>query len=301
MKDLLTEFVANFDWFYVPKIRIVDVIEIIILSYLLYQVILWVKKTRAWTLFKGVAVLGLFACIAYIMQLNTILWIFKNTISVGIIAVIILFQPELRRALEELGRKKIFSFMVPDVLHTDDKNSVNGNRLTEESIQALVGAAMNMSKSKTGALIVIEQDVALGEYETTGIPINADVSKQLIENIFVHNTPLHDGAVIIRNNKIVAATCYLPLTGRDDLNKELGTRHRAAVGISEVSDSITLIVSEETGSISIAKAGTLTRNLDAEMLKKQLNSVNSNKAQSRRFAIRKGGKRREKRKKQTSQ
>lgn len=300
MKDLLTGFVSSFDWFYLPKIRIVDVIEIIILSYLFYQVILWVKKTRAWTLFKGVGVLALFACLAYVFQFNTILWIFKNTINVGIIAVIILFQPELRRALEELGRKKIFSFMIPELLVNDDKKHIKGNRISDDTVQALVGAAMNMSKSKTGALIVIEQDVALGEYETTGIPINAVVSKQLIENIFVHNTPLHDGAVIIRNNTIVAATCYLPLTGRDDLNKDLGTRHRAAVGISEVSDSLTIIVSEETGAISVAKAGMLSRNLDAEMLKKQLNSLNTNKAETKRFAIRKGGKRREKRKKQTA-
>ena len=217
MKKLLTALSVYFDWFYIPKIHVTDIIEIIILSYVIYHVMIWFKKTRAWTLFKGIVVLFIFVGLATLFRLNTILWIFRNTISVGIIAVIILFQPELRRALEELGRKKI-----------DER----------------VAASIDMGKVKTGALIVIEQDVALGEYENTGILIDAALTRQLLINIFEHNTPLHDGAVIIRDNRVLAATCYLPLTDRIDLNKALGTRHRAAVGISEVSDSMTIVVSE---------------------------------------------------------
>lgn len=288
MKRLLASLSTSFDWFYVPHISVTDIIEIIILSYLLYHVILWFKKTRAWTLFKGMVVFLIFTAFAALFQLNTILWIVKNAINVGIIAVIILFQPELRRALEELGRKNIIS----DVLTRDDKGDKN-SRVNDQTIQEITAAATDMSKNKTGALIVIEQDVALGEYESTGISIDADISKQLIENIFEHNTPLHDGAVIIRNNRVVAATCYLPLTGRNDLNKDLGTRHRAAVGISEVSDSMTIVVSEENGTISVAKSGILYRNLDAESLKKQLMTLQVKPTESRR-ARRRGGKKSEK-------
>lgn len=289
MKELLSKLNAYFDWFYIPQITVADIVEIIILSYLVYNVILWFKKTRAWTLVKGFVVLILIMALATIFGLNTILWIFKNAINVGILAVIIIFQPEFRRALEELGRKNIIS----DVLTRDDKN-IRTERLNDNTIQEIILAAMDMSKQKTGALIVIEQDVALGEYESTGISIDAVVSKQLIVNIFEHNTPLHDGAVIVRNNRIVAATCYLPLTNRSDLNKDLGTRHRAAVGISEVSDSMTLIVSEETGAISIAHSGTLYSNLDFEQLKNQLSSLQAKPTETKRLIKRKGGKKHEK-------
>lgn len=289
MKELLSKLNAYFDWFYIPQITVADIVEIIILSYLVYNVILWFKKTRAWTLVKGFVVLILIMALATIFGLNTILWIFKNAINVGILAVIIIFQPEFRRALEELGRKNIIS----DVLTRDDKN-IRTERLNDNTIQEIILAAMDMSKQKTGALIVIEQDVALGEYESTGISIDAVVSKQLIVNIFEHNTPLHDGAVIVRNNRIVAATCYLPLTNRSDLNKDLGTRHRAAVGISEVSDSMTLIVSEETGAISIAHSGTLYSNLDFEQLKNQLSSLQAKPTETKRLKKRKGGKKHEK-------
>ncbi len=263
---------SYFDWFYVPHITISDILEIIILSYLIYTLILWVKKTRAWTVFKGIIVIAVFMGFAAVFKLNTILWLFRNMINVGILAVIILFQPELRRALEELGKKNIIS----DVLIRSD--STRNERVNDNTIQELISAATFMSKNKTGALIVIEQNVPLGEYEATGINIDAAVSSQLVENIFEHNTPLHDGAVIIRNNRVVAATCYLPLTGRNDLNKDLGTRHRAAVGISEVSDSMTLVVSEENGQISIAYSGTLYSNLDVESLRSHLTSLQSGKS-----------------------
>ena len=289
LKKILAALSTYFDWFYLPEITVTDIIEIIILSYLIYAVMLWFKKTRAWTLFKGIMVIAIFMGIATLFQLNTLLWIFKNTISVGIIAVIILFQPELRRALEELGRKNILS----DVLIREDKSSRN-HRLNDNTIQEIVAATTDMSKNKTGALIVVEQDVALGEYESTGISVDAAVSKQLLVNIFEHNTPLHDGAVIIRNNRILSATCYLPLTSRTDLNKDLGTRHRAGLGISEVSDSMTIIVSEETGTISVAHTGTLYRNIDPEMLRKHLSSLQVKPEESKRFKRRKGGNKNEK-------
>lgn len=290
MKKILAEIISHFDWLYLPKITIADILEIIILSYLIYHIILWFKNTRAWTLLKGIAVLLILMSISYVFKLNTLMWIFKNTINVGILAVIILFQPELRRALEELGRKKILA----DVIIRDDKN-IKNDKLSAETIKELVAASIEMSKNKTGALIVVEQEVALGEYVSTGINIDAAISKQLIVNIFEHNTPLHDGAVIIRNNRIIAATCYLPLTGRSDLNKDLGTRHRAAVGISEVSDSITIIVSEETGAISVAQGGNLTSNLDPETLRKQFTSLQNKAPESRRQRRRKkGGKMNEK-------
>ena len=290
MKKIWAEIISHFDWLYLPKITFADILEIIILSYLIYHIILWFKNTRAWTLLKGIAVLLILMSISYVFKLNTLMWIFKNTINVGILAVIILFQPELRRALEELGRKKILA----DVIIRDDKN-VKNDKLSAETIQELVAASIEMGKNKTGALIVVEREVALGEYISTGINIDAAISKQLIVNIFEHNTPLHDGAVIIRNNRIIAATCYLPLTGRSDLNKDLGTRHRAAVGISEVSDSITIIVSEETGAISVAQGGTLTSNLDPETLRKQFASLQNKATESRRQRRRKkGGKKNEK-------
>ncbi|MDD6402125.1 MAG: diadenylate cyclase CdaA [Lachnospiraceae bacterium] len=288
MKNLLTGLKSSFDWFYFPKFTLTDIVEIIILAYLLYNVMLWFKKTRAWTLVKGIVILIIFVGFANLFQLNTILWLFKNTINVGIIAVIIIFQPELRRALEELGRKKIIS----DVLIRDDK-SLKNSRVNDDTIQELISAAMDMSKNKTGALIVIEQDVALGEYENTGITIDAAISRQLILNIFEHNTPLHDGAVIIRNNRIVSATCYLPLTARNDINKDLGTRHRAGLGISEVSDSMTIIVSEESGGISITHKGTLYRNLDLESLRKHLTSLQVKNVEQKHSKKKKGGKKNE--------
>ncbi|MBO5387706.1 MAG: diadenylate cyclase CdaA [Lachnospiraceae bacterium] len=287
MNNLFEKISSYFDWLYFPKITVTDIVEMIILAFLIYNVMNWFRKTRAWTLVKGLMVLALFTIMAVVFKFNTILWIIRNTISVGIIAVIILFQPELRRALEELGRRNI----VPDVFSND--KTEKGEKLNDNTIAELVAAAIDMSKSKTGALIVLENSVALGEYESTGINVDAAVSRQLLVNIFEHNTPLHDGAVIIRNNRIVAATCYLPLTDRSDLNKDLGTRHRAAVGISEVSDSMTLIVSEESGAISIAHSGILYRNLDSEGLKKQLSRLQNKATEPKRFR-RKGGKKNEK-------
>lgn len=243
-------------WLSLPSIGLTDILEIIIISVIVYQIIRWVQFTRAWVLFKGVLVLLLFALFAAIFQLNTILWLLANSLGVGITAVIIIFQPELRRALEQLGRGNFFSNIIS--FSNSDENQEYTN-ISERSISEIVKAAFEMSKVKTGALIVIERDVPLGEYERTGIRIDGVVTSQLLINIFEHNTPLHDGAVIIRGNRIITATCYLPLSENMNIGKELGTRHRAAVGISEVSDSITVIVSEETGAVTLAMDGKLRR------------------------------------------
>ncbi len=279
-------FELYFDWLYIPELHITDVIEIIIIAFVIYQVVCWFQSTRAWTLLKGILVLLIFMAMSSIFQFNTILWILRQTLSIGIIAIIIIFQPEFRRALEQLGRKRFVTSMLGIV----EQKDYEVEQISDQTIEEVAKAAFVMSKAKTGALIVFEQKVALGEYESTGIPIDALVSSQLLINIFEKNTPLHDGAVIVRNNRVVAATCYLPLTDNMELNKDMGTRHRAAIGISEVSDSLTLIVSEETGAISVADGGRISRNLDVEGLKKQLKKLKQTANTTKRFKLWKGRK-----------
>ena len=206
-----------------------------------------------------------FILLAAIFQMNTILWIADKTINVGIIAILVIFQPEMRKALEQLGRKRFISTLFS---FDNGKNTVE--RYSERTVNEMVKACYEMGKVKTGALIVIENDVQLGEYERTGIELDSILSSQLLINIFEKNTPLHDGAIIVRGNRVVAATCYLPLSDNLALSKDLGTRHRAAVGISEVSDSMTIVVSEETGKVSLAVEGELYRNIDEVFLKKKL-------------------------------
>lgn len=248
-----------------PKISVIDILEIVILAFVIYHVVLWIKNTRAWTLLKGIIVLLLFYVIAYALGMNVIVWIFERTISIGITALIIVFQPELRRALEELGQKKIISTIIPF-----DETKNQNERFSDHSINEIVKATVEMAKVKTGALIILEKEIDLSEYERTGIKLDSVISSQLLINIFEHNTPLHDGAVIIRGDRIVSATCYLPLSDNMRLSKELGTRHRAGVGISEVTDSLTIIVSEETGRISAAIGGKLLRNIDGDLLRREL-------------------------------
>ncbi len=274
---------TQFDSVYVPKMTMTDLMEIIIISIGIYYVINWFRTTRAWVLLKGILVILFFVALAAIFKFNTILWIFKNTINVGIIAIIIIFQPEFRRALEQLGSKGIVAS-----LFSFDEEHIKNNKLTDKTIAELVKASFEMSKVKTGALIVVENQVVLGEYERTGIGVDAVVSSQLLLNIFEHNTPLHDGAVIIRGNRVIAATCYLPLTDSLYISKDLGTRHRAGIGISEVSDSITIIVSEETGAVSVAYGGNLVRNLTPDSLKEELAHLKKTTKESMRFNLWKG-------------
>ena len=264
----------------IPMIRLTNIFEILIISVLIYYILIWIRDTRAWTLLKGILVIFAFVLVAYVFQMSTILWLFQNLISVTIISIFVLFQPELRRALEQLGRKNLLSsvFNLSSGAAVDEQAA----KVIEKTKSEIIKACVEMSKARTGALIVIEQEVRLSEYERTGIFLDSMVSSQLLMNIFEHNTPLHDGAVFIRNNRIVAATCYLPLSDYMLLSKELGTRHRAGVGISEVSDSITLIVSEETGMISIAHDGMLFRGLNQEELREKLSTLMKNQDTSKR-------------------
>ena len=282
--DMIKRFISQYlVGLSLPQMTIIDIAEMIIIAFAIYQVIMWVKNIRAWMLVKGIIFLLVFSIIAMILQMDVILWIFKNAISVGIIALIIVFQPELRSALEQLGRKNVFS----SLFSSDDEDQ----NLSDKSIGEIVRASITMSREKTGALIVIEDAINLKENEKNGIYINADISSQLLINIFEHNTPLHDGAVIIREDRILAATCYLPLSDNLELSKELGTRHRAAVGISEISDSLTIVVSEETGAISIARFGYLTRNITSDRLEQELlEFAGKNDNPKRSFWHRKGDK-----------
>jgi diadenylate cyclase len=267
VESIKTFFSNYLSWLSVPTltITVTDVMEIIILSFLVYKVMSWIRETRAWTLLKGILVLGIFVCVAYILQMDTIKFIVSKGTDLALMAAVIIFQPELRRAMEQLGEKKIFSSIVPfDTTRSTDE------RFSDRTINELVKGTVEMAKVKTGALIVIEQKETLAEYERTGIALDSILTSQLLINIFEHNTPLHDGAIIVRGNRIVAATCYLPLSDNTVLSKELGTRHRAGVGISEVTDSLTVIVSEETGHISYAYRGKLTRNVDAQQLRERL-------------------------------
>lgn len=241
----------------------IDFIEILIIAFLFYHILLWIKSTKAWNLFKGIIVILLFVLVSAIFQMNTILWLAERTLNVGLIALVIIFQPELRKALENLGEKnffgKIFNFSKSDECKFSDR-----------TIEELIKACYAMGKVRTGALIVIEDEILLNEYIRTGIDIDAILSSQLLINIFERNTPLHDGAVIVRGDRVVSATCYLPLSDSLSLSKNLGTRHRAAVGVSEVSDSLTIVVSEETGKVSIASKGQIYHGIDADFLREKL-------------------------------
>ena len=288
MNTIISFFKDYVAWLSLPKIRITDIIEILIIAFVIYHVITWIKKTRAWMLVKGLIVLLILWLFASIFALNVIQWIFIKSINVGIIAVIIIFQPEFRKALEQLGQNNI---VTPLFSLNDSKDKAN--QMYSDVVLAIVKATFDLAKTKTGALIVIERDVSLLEFEKTGIAIDSLISSQLLINIFEHNTPLHDGAVIIRGDRIIAATCYLPLSDNMQLSKDLGTRHRAAIGISEVSDSLTIIVSEETGKVSIAIKGMLVRNVDSDYLKGKL-LVDQNKvSESKKIKLWKGRERNE--------
>ena len=267
-------------WLDLPVITVIDIVEIIIIAFLFYTVLVWIKSTRAWMLFKGLTVILVFVLAAAIFQMSTILWLAEKTLNVGVIALVIIFQPELRRALEQLGRK---SFLIGMASIDFGKDQVE--TISEKTINELIRACVEMGKVKTGALIVIEDTVVLSEYERTGIAVDAVLTNHLFMNIFENNTPLHDVAIIIRGNRIVSATCYLPLSDNMELSKELGTRHRAAVGISEISDSLTIVVSEETGGISVAREGGLVRNLDQEGLRKHLKALQKYEPDTRRKGI----------------
>ena len=255
-----------------PHVGIIDIIEILIISVFFYQFMIWIKQTRAYALLKGIMVILCFVVVIYVFKMNTLIWIVNNVAAVMVTALVIIFQPELRKILEQLGQKNVIASVIPF-----DRGKEVQARFTDKTVNEIVKACFDMGEAHTGALIVIEQEVVLSEYERTGIPLDSLITSQLLINIFEHNTPLHDGAIIVRGNRIVSATCYLPLSDNMELSKQLGTRHRAGVGISEVSDSLTIIVSEETGEVSTALNGKLRRNISEKQLKEQLIQVQNKK------------------------
>ena len=269
-------FISNYtNGMYFPHIQIIDIIEILIITVIVYEIMLWIKNTKAWMLMRGIVVLGIFVLILYLA---------KASINVLAVAAVVVFQPELRRALEKLGEKNLFSNINPF-----DKNREN-ERFSDETMEGIVRACYEMGSVCTGALIVVEQAIQLTEYEMTGIELDCKVSSQVLINIFEHNTPLHDGAVIIRGNRITSATCYLPLSDNMTISKDLGTRHRAALGMSEVCDALVIVVSEETGLVSVASGGRLSRGINAEELRKELSQIQyrNSDPKKKKFTIRKG-------------
>ena len=280
----MAEFLGNmYSWFsFIPRITFTNLVEILILTVLIYEVFLWVQNTRTGVLLKGGLVIIAFYLLAALFHLNTIIWIANNLGQILLLAVIVIFQPELRKALEQLGSKNIFM----DFYTTENKRIQEG--YTDKTVNEIVRAAYEMGKVKTGALIVIERETPLQEIERTGIMVDGIVTSQLLINIFEHNTPLHDGAVVVRGNRVTAATCYLPLSDNLSISKDLGTRHRAALGISESTDSLTVVVSEETGRVTLAEHGTLRRITDPEELKKALAVESKEEAAGGRFRLWKG-------------
>lgn len=271
---------------HIPKMETIqypDILEILILSVLIYHIMLWIKNTKAWNLLKGLLVIMVFVLIAAILEMNTIIWIVQNVFSIAVIAIIIVLQPELRRALEELGKKNIMNGLLPI-----DINRAESGLFSDKTIQEIARACVEMSRVRTGALIVVAQNDSLVEYESTGIEVDAVVSSQLLINIFEKNTPLHDGAVIINGDRVTWATCYLPLSQNTGLSKSLGTRHRAGIGISEATDSLTIIVSEENGMISTAYQGELRRGLNQEELELVLSKIQNKAVDDRKLRLWKG-------------
>ena len=286
MIDWIKSFLDNYtNGMYFPNLQIMDAIEILILTVIVYEIMLWIKNTKAWMLLRGIIMLGVFILLAWIFQMHTILYLAAQSINVLAVAAVVVFQPELRRALEKLGEKNLLSNINPF-----DRSREN-QRFSDQTADSIVEACYEMGSVCTGALIVVEQAIQLNEYEMTGIELDCKVSSQILINIFEHNTPLHDGAVIIRGNRITSATCYLPLSDNMTISKDLGTRHRAALGMSEVCDALVIAVSEETGLVSVAMGGILTRGVKREELRERLSRIQYRSSEPKKFTIRKGWRR----------
>jgi len=250
----------------ISNISLWSVLDILVVSYIFYKGYMLIKETRAEQLLKGILLIIALIPISYLLKLDMLYFILNKTLTIGVLSVIIIFQPEIRRALEHLGRSAF-----------DDKHYFYNKEDLNAMINEISVAIQNLAESKTGALIVIEQSTGLNELIGAGTLLDANVTSNLLENIFVVNTPLHDGATIIRNNRILASGCVLPLTSNTAINKKLGTRHRAALGLSEVSDALVIIVSEETGVVSLAINGRITRGYDKERLKSVITKIIENR------------------------
>ena len=265
----LNSIIANFQTF-----KLADLLDIVIIAFLIYQLLGIINRTRAGQLAKGALLVLAVYLVANVLNMRTVTWLLNSLLQVGLLTLVVLFQPEIRRALERMGQTDQWAGKLFNIKGRYNDPSFKG--AWRSAIIAICDAAERFSETKTGALIVIEQKVSLRDYERTGIDVDGIVTSQLLINIFEHNTPLHDGAVIVQGNRVASATCYLPLSDNLGLSKELGTRHRAGVGISEVTDSLTVIVSEETGKISVAYEGKLERNLDAETLRDRMHKILNN-------------------------
>lgn len=250
---------------FVRVIELRDIVDILIVAVMVYLLMRAIRGTRAGQLLRGIAVAAAIYALSAIFHLNTVNYILNAVVQVALFAIIVIFQPELRKLLEQMGRLKFLHYLGFSLEPSPED--------TEEVVRNIAAAAADMAETRTGALIVIERGTRLGEYMNSGTQLDANVTAELLKNIFVPNTPLHDGAVIIRENKIITAGCVLPLTANTNLSSELGTRHRAALGLSETSDAVIVVVSEETGKISIAVNGSLTRNLNEASLSKALTKL----------------------------
>ena len=267
MSSLTAWIDSHLNFLRLPNVTVTptDIVEILILAWLVYNILNWIKTSHAWTLLRGILIIAAALGAIYLLQMDTLIYIINQGMSIVIITLVVVFQPELRKVLESLGEREILNH---SFLFGQNRNAAG--RFSDRTVDELVRACVEMSAERTGALIVIEQNENLHEYERTGIEIDALVTSQLLINIFEHNTPLHDGAVIVRGDRVTAATCYLPLSDNKSLSKALGTRHRAGVGVSEMTDSFTIIVSEETGGISAAYKGELQRNITEKVLRDRL-------------------------------
>ena len=267
------------------SIKITDVIDIVIVAYLLYELLGFIKETRAQQLFRGVLFIVAFFLISEVLNLSLLNWLFTRLFTVGLIAVVILFQPEIRRGLEQIGRSGVLSWQFRDM----------GKDELYATVHKIVDAVDDFSSTQTGALMAIERETMLTDICETGVIVDAEISVRLLGNLFYEGSPLHDGAVIIRGDRVHAASCVLPLTERQNIGKNLGTRHRAALGLSEVSDAFVIVVSEETGAISVAQNGEFKRFLDLKTLEKMLLDIYLPSAEDRdllsRFKLLKGGRR----------
>ena len=267
MSSLVAWIDSHLNFLRLPNVSVTatDIVEILILTWLVYRLLNFIKTSHAWTLLRGILIIAAALAAVYLLQMDTLIYIINQGMSIVIITLVVVFQPELRKVLETLGEREILNH---SFLFGQNRNAAG--RFSDRTVDELVRACVEMSAERTGALIVIEQNENLHEYERTGIEIDALVTSQLLINIFEHNTPLHDGAVIVRGDRVTAATCYLPLSDNKSLSKALGTRHRAGVGVSEMTDSFTIIVSEETGGISAAYKGELQRNITEKVLRDRL-------------------------------
>lgn len=239
-----------------PDFSALNLLEIFIIAFLIYKILILIKNSHAFSVLKGLFVIFIFTALAWLLHLDSILWIMEKVSGVAVLALVVIFQPELRKGLESLGNQAV----VPKIVNFDSES------MTASTAKEISKASFEMAKVKTGALIVIEQSEDLSKYIETGIRIDGNVTAALLINIFEKNTPLHDGAVIIKENKVLAATCYLPLSDDETISKDLGTRHRAAIGMSAATDSVVIVVSEETGHVSLAKNGVLTRIISQDHL-----------------------------------